>query len=932
MIESEKKEESKITINKATIYTVPYSSKKLNSNLNINTKTTLKTFDSLGNIINQALSLHAKGNILEASKWYQYLIKKGINDQRIFSNYGIILKDSNKFKEAILLTQKAIDLNPDYANAHANMGLILSDMQKYKEAEIATRKAIQLNPNFSEAYSNLGNILGELDKLKEAEIATRKAIQINPNFANAHSNLGNILSKLDKLNEAELSTRKAIEINPNFANAYSNLGNILSKLGKLKEAEFSVKKAIEINPNFANAYSNLGNILSKLGKPKEAENSYRKAIEIKPDFASAYSNMGIILSDVGRFKEAELSTRKAIEINPNYAEAFYNLANILNDVGRLREAETYHCRAIEIQPDFSEAYSNLGNILRDLGKLIEAEKATRKVIELNPNRAEAYSNHGTILIDLGKTKEGFDYYLKAIEIAPGYSNFYPVITRFLKDYNLANLNKSTLENILNFLLGKNTVPHKQLFKAFNLLYIDKLKIYLDKLTYDFSKIELFANDKLLLKALEKIIFLSTDLEMILTKLREKLSIEIFKTTFSTSNLDIVIALAKQCFLNEYIYSYTESEIITIKKILKKCIDGELNETNIAILACYFPLYKLIDRIISLESFNSSNQNFNELLNLQIYEPLKEIELSQKIKKIGLIKDNISQRVKSQYEENPYPRWRYGYSSSKQKVSIAKAINNAIKPNCINQSFDNREVSVLVAGCGTGQHILHTQTYKNAQITGIDLSLSSLSYAQRKINELCIDNVELIQMDILELHLLQKRFDIIECGGVLHHMDNPLKGLKELLDILKPTGFLKLGLYSELARQDIVIARNYIENKNFKANEKSIRDFRQEIISNSLSELNSLKEFSDFYSLSEFRDLCFHIKEHRFTIRKLQEIITSNNLIFQGFTLPQSIKNQYKKYFPDDKKQINLQNWELFEEKHSNTFNAMYQFWVSKKND
>ena len=124
----------------------------------------------------------------------------------------------------------------------------------------------------------------------------------------------------------------------------------------------------------------------------------------------------------------------------------------------------------------------------------------------------------------------------------------------------------------------------------------------------------------------------------------------------------------------------------------------------------------------------------------------------------------------------------------QKISIIQAINNEINPNSISQNLDNNQLKVLIAGCGTGQQILQAQKYKNAQVTAIDLSLSSLAYAQRKINELGIDNVELVEMDILEVSLLEKKFDIVECGGVLHHMDDPSQGLKTLVGVLNPNGF------------------------------------------------------------------------------------------------------------------------------------------------
>ena len=58
------------------------------------------------------------------------------------------------------------------------------------------------------------------------------------------------------------------------------------------------------------------------------------------------------------------------------------------------------------------------------------------------------------------------------------------------------------------------------------------------------------------------------------------------------------------------------------------------------------------------------------------------------------------------------------------------------------------------------------------------------------------------MDILEVELLKEQYDIIESSGVLHHMNDPSQGLKKLLGSLKKDGFLKLGLYSELARKDM----------------------------------------------------------------------------------------------------------------------------------
>ena len=67
--------------------------------------------------------------------------------------------------------------------------------------------------------------------------------------------------------------------------------------------------------------------------------------------------------------------------------------------------------------------------------------------------------------------------------------------------------------------------------------------------------------------------------------------------------------------------------------------------------------------------------------------------------------------------------------------------------------------------------------------------------------------------------LNRKFDVIKCGGVLHHMKEPLEGLKVLLELLEPHGFLKLGLYSEISRQHIVRIREFIKKKKFNKNNK-----------------------------------------------------------------------------------------------------------------
>ena len=78
------------------------------------------------------------------AKYYEYVIDQGYKDHRAYSNYAAILKNLGKLKEAELLQRKAIDVKPDFSDAHCNLGNILNDLGKLQEAELSYRKAIEL--------------------------------------------------------------------------------------------------------------------------------------------------------------------------------------------------------------------------------------------------------------------------------------------------------------------------------------------------------------------------------------------------------------------------------------------------------------------------------------------------------------------------------------------------------------------------------------------------------------------------------------------------------------------------------------------------------------------------------------------------------------------------------------------------------------------
>ena len=193
-----------------------------------------------------------------------------------------------------------------------------------------------------------------------------------------------------------------------------------------------------------------------------------------------------------------------------------------------------------------------------------------------------------------------------------------------------------------------------------------------------------------------------------------------------------------------------------------------------------------------------------------------------------------------------------------KNSNKKFLNSDIQSrfplSLFSRLLDDRNPEILIAGCGTGQHsIVTSQQFKGARILAVDLSMASLAYAKRKTTELDIESINYAQADLLKLASLGWTFDVIESVGVLHHLENPFEGWEVLLSLLRPHGLMRLGFYSELARQDVVRVRNLISKEGIGASSNEIRNYRKYLL--------GLKDFGNYGFATSSSDHAYPVASH-----------------------------------------------------------------------
>ena len=337
---------------------------------------------------------------------------------------------------------------------------------------------------------------------------------------------------------------------------------------------------------------------------------------------------------------------------------------------------------------------------------------------------------------------------------------------------------------------------------------------------------------------------------------------------------------------------------------------------LAIIAAYQPLHALPNaRTLAQMEWPAALAG---LVRQQLHEPAEEARDRSTIPTLTPIADT-SAPVRRMYEENPYPRWTIITRDMLPKGCDA---NGAAET----RAGDPAE-EILVAGCGTGSKAIRTALlFPNSKVLAVDMSLSSLAYARRKAREANVRNIEFAQADIMNLGAIGRRFDKIEVIGVLHHLEAPLAGWSILLSLLRPGGVMLVGLYSVSARKAINVARAFVSERGYRSTPEDIRACRQVLIADETLR-RELGSIHDFFTMSDCRDMLFHVMEHQFTIAQIKAFIVGQRLSFLGFDIDPENLARFQQQFPDAAALVDLDGWERFEAANPRTFIQTYLFYV-----
>ena len=671
------------------------------------------------------------------------------------------------------------------------------------------------------------------------------------------------------------------------------------------------------------------------GNPGRAERAGRAVLKREPRNPDAWHLHAMTALEAGNLAKARTRLERAIALRPESSVFHSNLGAVLEREGDLEKSFRAHDRALALDHGPADNWFNHGLVLLRLGRAAEAAESLRAACDRDPHDPELRLNLGRALERSGDGEGALGEYRAALARAAG------------PGVRWAGEVREALRRMLSVVFPIEAAPDVRRLLVETGVGPDLGPAAAAQLRVDAPPPDddgavarfLATSGRLLLDYLRQVVNLDPQLERLLAaaragRLREWTAAGAAEATARAAGSEgqIAAALAIQCFHNEYAwYASPEEEALLAAPAarLDRTLDGggsidpDALAADLLLVSLYRPASELAgaDRLASVRP-EAWPPPVADLLGHSLDGPREELRIARELPALATVRDATSRAVRAQYEENPYPRW----------LSLPPGPDPGLAETLARTYPDRSDrgpiEKVLVAGGGTGyEPLLAARQNPGAQVLSLDLSRRSLAYGARMARRLGIGNVRFLQGDLLDVDSLDERFDAILASGVLHHMAEPEAGLRALAGVLRPGGAIRVGLYSEHARELLTTARAVAEAAGRDGSPEGIRRFRRDVVDGDGTELGGLLRSPDFYTVSSCRDLVFHVHERRFTIPEVGGALAVAGLRLLGFEASREARARYRRTFPGDPNLRSLESLAEFERAHPEAFAGMYLLWA-----
>jgi tetratricopeptide (TPR) repeat protein len=333
---------------------------------------------------------------------------------------GMRLYKEGKFREATEAFQQVVGINLNSFLAYYYLGICLIAERRYADSIDPLKIALDLQPDYIQAHLALGDADLKQGDASEARAEYLRALDLQPNYAPAFDGLGRLFESTGQDDQAEAQYRKALEINVAFADAYTHLGDLYLRRGRLDDAIDLFLKAISVRPDFGAAYTRLGVAYARKRLYDDAIAATRKAQALAPQDPDPFVALARIDLDLENTRSAEREIQAALAIDPRNPAAHLILADLKC------AAEDFEA-AVELLQDLSDRGVEDSQMRRAVMEALETIRADavrhaalRKSADRTPPDPQALADLARFLAGHGAHRRAADLLERAAGArAPG---------------------------------------------------------------------------------------------------------------------------------------------------------------------------------------------------------------------------------------------------------------------------------------------------------------------------------------------------------------------------------------------------------------------------------------------------------------------------------------------------------------------------------
>lgn len=341
-------------------------------------------------LLAQGKDAEAHGNLPQAMSDYNAVLHSNPDNSKALFQIGLLQGQSSNIAGAVSAFQRAIKVDPNFAEAHYNLGLAIiaeSKNPEWPRALAQFEAALKLRPHYPEAMNMVGVSMLETGAPATAIPQFRSALLLNPESAELHFNLGRALENTGDNSGAYIEYMAALHHKSFYPEADVALGNLLYLRADYASAASRFEAALMQNPDIEAAHYGLAKSLRAQGNISAAQSEFLQAkalLQRQSDAirSSHLSNESLELAKKGDFAAAVQTARQALALEPESAITHYNLGLLLADSGHLLPAAHELRNAISLAPLQGSFYLNLSRMQEKLNDRAGATDSLHHAIVL----------------------------------------------------------------------------------------------------------------------------------------------------------------------------------------------------------------------------------------------------------------------------------------------------------------------------------------------------------------------------------------------------------------------------------------------------------------------------------------------------------------------------------------------------------------------